>query len=152
MKKCMELYYYQLFTKINGETCVDCCIHFSEKAADPMLQLDIKKYTCDLCNVTIDPILQKDEKITNENETQKANMKCSKPMVQLFDEEECNITFSVPMEKAISLMDKRMGQNNMGNVGQEAKITNPIQMMNTLNAEKSTEIRKTQATKSKFSL
>ena len=117
-----------------------------------MLQPDIKKYTCDLCNVTIDPILQKDEKITNENETQKANMKCSKPMVQLFDEEESNITFSVPMEKAISLMDKRMGQNNMGNVGQEAKITNPIQMMNTLNTEKSTEIRKTQATKSKFSL
>ena len=53
MKESIESYYIQLFSTISDKSCMECCKHFSKKAAVSNLGLNICKYDCTKCNVAI---------------------------------------------------------------------------------------------------
>ena len=53
MKESIESYYIQLFSTISDKSCMECCKHFSKKAAVSNLSLNICKYDCTKCNVAI---------------------------------------------------------------------------------------------------
>ena len=51
MKESIKSYYKQLFSTISDKSCMECCKHFSKKAAVSNLGLNICKYDCTKCNV-----------------------------------------------------------------------------------------------------